>query len=124
MATEIDRIKRQIEKVFDKQPWYGTSIKGILKEVDPDIVHRKVGPHSIIMLLLHMIAWRRYSTKKLLGDDFTVTDEMNFHEPAATRESWAKALKDLDESQKELMAALDKFSPELLDELVPGASHK
>ena|SRR5690349_1526461 len=125
MATELDRIRRQIEKTFDKQPWYGTSMKGILKEIDPDIVHRKVGPHSIIMLLLHMIAWRRYATKRLLGDDgFKVTDEMNFPEPAPTRENWTKALKDLDVSQKELLVALDTFKVDRLDELVPAASHK
>ena len=125
MATELDRIKGQIEKAFNKQPWYGTSIKGILQDIDPAIVHKKVGPHSIIMLILHMIAWRRYATQKILGnDDFTVTDEMNFAEPPPTRESWTNALKELEQSQKDLMAALDKFSVSRLDELVPRASHK
>jgi hypothetical protein len=112
MKDELDRIKRQLEKAWDKQPWYGTSIMGILKDVSPSIVHKKIGPHSIIILLLHMAMWRRYVTRKLVGDDdFKVTEELNFREPAATPESWAKALKEFESSQRELIAAIGNFSP-------------
>jgi uncharacterized damage-inducible protein DinB len=125
MSDELDRIKRQLEKAWDKQPWYGTSIMGILKNVNPSIVHKKFGPHSIVILLLHMTMWRHYVTSKLLGDDeFKVTEELNFREPPATPESWTKALKEFGDSQKELMRAIGKFDSTRLHELVPAASHK
>ena len=125
MKDELDRIKRQLEKAWDKQPWYGTSIMGILKDVNTSIVHKKIGPHSIIILLLHMAMWRRYVTRKLVGDDeFKVTEELNFREPPATPESWTKALREFEESQKALSAAIGNFSPERLHEVVPAASHK
>lgn len=125
MATEIDRIKRQLEKAFDKQPWYGTSIKGILKDIDPKVVHKKLGPHSIIILLLHLITWRRYVTHKLQGDDsFNVSDDSNFFEPPATVQAWKDALKELEVSQSKLIEAVSKFPAERLNEAVPVASHK
>jgi uncharacterized damage-inducible protein DinB len=125
VKTEIEKIKRQLEKAFDGQPWYGTSVKGILKEVDPSLVHKKIGPHSIIVLLLHMVAWRRYVTKKLSGDnDYKVTDAMNFPEPATTPKAWTDALNDLAQSQEELINAMSSFPSDKLDELVPAASHK
>jgi hypothetical protein len=125
MASEVARIARQLEKAFDKQPWYGTSVIGILKDVDPAIVHRKLGPHSIIILLGHMTMWRRYVIAKLAGDDeFEVSDEMNFHEPPATREAWLGALEELKNSQNELISAMLKFPGDRLGELVPKASHK
>jgi hypothetical protein len=125
VTSEIDRITRQLEKAFDKQPWYGTSAMGILKDIDASIVHRRLGPHSIIILLLHMIAWRQYVTAKLNGlDDFEVTEAMNFHEPPATREAWSDALESLHKSQRDLIGAMAKFPGERLDELVPKASYK
>jgi uncharacterized damage-inducible protein DinB len=125
MASEIERITRQLEKAFGKQPWYGTSVMGILKQVDPSIVHRKLGPHSIVILLQHMVAWRKYVIAKLGGDDsFEVTDEMNFYEPPATNKSWSDALASLEKSQRDLVGAMAKFPNERLDELVPKASYK
>lgn len=125
MKNEIERIARQLEKAFDKQPWYGRSIKDLLGEINPEIVHRKVGPHSIIVLLMHMIAWRRYVTRKLSGDnDFRVTDEENFPTSTGGSEAWGKAVSELDKSQQELLAAIRDFPDDKLDQLVPAASHK
>ena len=125
MKTEIDRIKSQLEKAFNKQPWYGTSVMGILKDVDASIVHRKLGPHSIIILLKHMTIWRQYVIHKLQGnDDFKVTDELNFPDPPVVPQAWPDALKELQASQRDLLKAIAKFPNKRLDELVPAASHK
>ncbi len=125
MSTEIDRISRQLDKSFDKQPWYGTSVMGILKDVDPAIVHQKMGSHSLIILLMHMIAWRRYVTRKLAGDDeYKVTEEQNFPVPPSGADAWSKTVNELQGSQKELLAAIKKFPEDKLNELVPAASHK
>jgi len=125
VKTEIDRIKGQLEKAFEKQPWYGTSVLAILKDVDPSIVHRKLGPHSIIILLKHMTIWRRYVVHKLEGnDDFSVSEEQNFPDPPMSSQSWADAINELHASQRDLISAMAKFPEERLNELVPKASHK
>lgn len=64
MATEIDRIVRQLEKTFNQQPWYGSSIMGTLAGIVPEgINHRYGSTHSIIELVLHMTSWRTFATK-------------------------------------------------------------
>lgn len=122
MATEIDRIVRLIEKTFDKQPWYGSSIIEILKDIQPEIVSQKIGhSHSIIELVLHMGSWRIFVTKRLNGnDEFQVLEENNFPKPG----TWEEALKKLNESQFELIAAAKKFPEEKLGDLCPSNVHK
>src|SRR6478736_9227567 len=99
MATEIDRIVRVIEKTFDKQPWYGSPIMEILKDIPSEITSKKIGQtHSIIELVLHMASWRTFVTKRLKGDEeFQVSEENNFPKPG----TWEDALKKLNESQRE-----------------------
>ena len=126
MATEIDRIARALEKAFDKQPWYGSSVMTTLREIDASIVQRRAGQaHTIIELVLHMIAWRTFVTKRLTGDiEYQVSDELNFPKPSTAPDAWSKALTSLEENQKALVGAIRKFPLEKLDELVPAASHK
>ena len=126
MATEIDRIARQLEKAFDKQPWYGSSVMAILKEVEPSIVHKRIGQaHTICELVLHMTAWRTFVIRRLAGDTaYVVSDDLNFPKPSGHSDAWPKPVIGLEDSQRELLLAIKAMSPEKLDELVPKASHK
>lgn len=89
--TEIDRITRLLEKTFDRQPWYGSSVMEILKTVNPLIVNQRIGEtHSIAELVEHMISWRTFATKRLQGDAaFQVNDATNF----PVSHSWEDTLK-------------------------------
>jgi uncharacterized damage-inducible protein DinB len=122
MGTEIDRIVRLLEKTFDKQPWYGDSMMKTLSGISADIINRKHGPtHSIAELVVHMISWRVFVTKRLQGEDsFQVTDEMNFPKPG----SWDAVINDLYASQKALIEVVKIFPESKLNELVPNATHK
>jgi uncharacterized damage-inducible protein DinB len=124
MGMEIDRISRSLEKTYDKGPWYGPSIKEILSGVSEANATLRTGKsHSIIELVLHMTAWRRFATRRLRGDgEYQVSDAMNF--PSAANVPWAKVVKDLDESQQELIAAVRAFPEEKLGELVPSNTGK
>ena len=125
MATETDRIARQLEKAFDKQPWYGSSVVAILKEVEPSTVHQRIGQaHTICELVLHMTAWRTFVIRRIAGDaTYNVSDELNFPKPSTLPDAWPKAIKALEDNQRELLSSIKKFPPERLAELVPGASH-
>ncbi len=124
MATEIDRIARSLEKTYEKGPWYGPSVKEILSAVTETNASLLTGKsHSIIELVLHMTAWRRFATRRLRGDgEYQVSEAMNF--PSASNIPWAKVVKDLDESQQELIAAVRAFPEEKLGQLVPSNTGK
>ena len=116
--TEINRIVRLLEKTFDKQPWYGSSIMEILSRVDPEqAIVRQGDAHSIIELVLHMVSWRKFTTQRLLGDaGFEVTDEANFPKPT----TWKDTLDQLHQSQETLLAVVKQFPENRLAEIVPS----
>lgn len=120
--SEIDRITRLLEKTFDEQPWYGSSVMSILSGLDGGITKQHLGEgHSIFELVNHMIAWRRFATHRLKGNTtFKVTEKKNF----PTSGSWKSALKDLQKSQKQLLHAVRKFPESKLHKLVPGVDRK
>ena len=122
MATENERIVRLLEKTFDKQPWYGSSIMQVIKDVKPEITEsRQGGAHSIIELVQHMISWRIFATKRLLGDtSYEVSEEMNFPKSI----TWEAAIKNLRSSQQALVEATKNFPDHRLGELVPSKTQK
>jgi uncharacterized damage-inducible protein DinB len=120
--TEIERIARLLEKTFDKQPWYGSSIMEILSRVESEQSTMRQGDiHSISELVLHMASWRKFATQKLIGDaEFEVTDEANF--PKST--TWRGALDQLRQSQEALLVVVKQFPENRLAELVPSKTLK
>ena len=122
MVSEIDRIARMLEKTFDRQPWYGSSIMEILQQVSPSARDARTGnAHTIIELVLHMTSWRKFVIHRLQGDDaFQITEDLNFPKPGA----WDDAVADLKAIQAELIAAIKSFPENRLGELVPSSTYK
>ena len=122
MATEIDRIVRQLEKTFNQQPWYGPSIMGVLMGIDQEAINHRYGStHSIIELVLHMTSWRTFATKRLQGDNtFEVSPEMNF----PVKSTWEETLYALNQSQQALVEAAIRFPVDRLGELVPSKTQR
>jgi uncharacterized damage-inducible protein DinB len=120
--TEIDRIVRLLEKTFDKQPWYGSSITEILSDIDTETAGTRQGnTHTIIELILHMASWRKFTSHRLLANAaFEITDEINFPSPT----TWADAVNALHQSQEELVKAVKQFPIDRLNELVPSKSQR
>ena len=117
METEIQHILSLLRKTFEKGAWHGPAVKESLEGLsEAHAFNRLPNTHSIIELVAHMAAWKRYVTKKLMGDvGYQVTDELNFPQP----DSWEKALRELEESQHELLAAIETLAPASLMEKVP-----
>lgn len=116
--AEIDRITQLLEKTFDQQPWYGSSIMEILKTVNPQTVNQRLADtHSVAELVEHMISWRTFATRRLLGDAaFQVSDAINF----PISQNWEDTIKRLQQSQEDLVNAVKQFPEERLSELVPS----
>jgi uncharacterized damage-inducible protein DinB len=118
MQSEIQRIVSLLKQTFEKDAWHGPSVKEVLNKITADqAFNRLPNTHSIIELVAHMTSWRTYVTRKLSGDDsYQVTDELNF--PANT--DWLQTIHLLEESQRQLILAIEAFPADKLAEQVDG----
>lgn len=121
MQSEIQHILSLLKSTFEKNAWYGPSVKEVLSDITPDLAaHRMNNTHTIIELVAHMTAWRIFTVKKLEGDvDYKVSKELNFPTPL----NWETALSGLNESQAKLIGAIQQFDSSLLHHPVPNSSY-
>jgi uncharacterized damage-inducible protein DinB len=114
--SDIKEIGALVKRVYNGKPWHGPSITDVLNDIDQTKAAKKIGgSHSIIQLVLHMVAWRTFVTRRLLGDSaFELTEADNFPETT----DWATAVQKLAKSQHELLKAIDTANDSLLHEKV------
>jgi uncharacterized damage-inducible protein DinB len=119
--VENQRIADLLEKSFHGPAWHGPHVMEVLSSITASLATQKVSAsHSIIELVMHMTAWRDFVTKRLLGNnDFEVSEAENF--PKGT--DWAAALNTLQQSQSELLKALNSFPEEKLVKIVPTRTY-
>jgi uncharacterized damage-inducible protein DinB len=118
---EIKNLSKLVQRVYDGKAWHGPSVMDVLRDVDETSSRKKLGnSHSIVQLVLHMVSWRTFVTKRLLGDStFELADDQNF--PPETE--WAIALQKLNESQTELLKAIDTITADQLHETVANRKY-
>ena len=110
MEPETKRILSLLNTIFEKNAWHGPAVKEVLNQIQEKEAFRRLAQtHSIIELVAHMTAWRRYVTEKLkCNPGYPVTEEMNFPHP----QNWKETVRELETSQHELMKALEDFPEE------------
>lgn len=118
---DIKNLSKLLQRVYGGKAWHGPSIMDVLKDVDDTTAKKKLGnSHSIVQLVLHMVSWRTFVTRRVLGDStFELTDEQNF--PSET--DWTTALQRLEQSQSELLGAIDTVTNEKLSESVANRKY-
>lgn len=126
MTTETTRLKKLLSRNWDGPMWYGNNLAETLKGISwqQAFVKPTGFKHNIYEYVKHLHCWRTFVTEYLKGNN-TYTVELNSETDwvknyEATEESWLQALTDLQNSQTELMAALEPFTDERLEETVPG----
>ena len=122
MKAEVQKIINILKHTFEKDAWHGSSVKEALADVAEEQAFNRIGDsHSIIELVAHITAWRNYVTEKLRGNDsIELTDEQNF----LKERDWNKALLNLEQSQVNLLKALEETPDEKLNEVVPNRKFK
>jgi hypothetical protein len=117
MKTDTEKIISLLKRTFEKGAWHGPSVKEVLADVTAEgAQHRLSHTHSIIELVAHMISWRIFVIQKLGGNNaYMVTDGLNFPK----RNDWDKVLQELEDSQQDLLAAIERFPIYKLGDLVP-----
>ena len=117
MNTELQSLLALLSQTFEKGAWHGPTIRESLRGISShDALNRLPNTHSVIELVAHMTVWRNYVTRQLKGDrSYKVTDDLNFPK----HKTWDEALTELDNSQHELLAAIEAHAPADLSARVP-----
>ncbi|GJM33038.1 MAG: hypothetical protein DHS20C18_20390 [Saprospiraceae bacterium] len=113
-------------RTFDGEAWHGPSIMKVLRAFPVTQVNARVGEsHSVIELVEHITAWRKFVIERLRGKkNFELTELENFRpQEGAKDKEWADALAGLEDSQLELLELLQDFPGSELSELVDGRSY-
>src|ERR1700719_385917 len=107
--SDFDALKEDLRKVYDGDPWHGSSITDVLKGVDADTAELKSIPqaHTIWEIVLHMTAWTREVASRVRGAAAKSPPE---DWPAVRfgggERAWNAAKDDLAAAQKEIEAAV------------------
>jgi predicted RNase H-like nuclease len=123
-VKETQRIADQVKRAFYGEAWSGPCVNEVLENVTAEIAVMRVVPdaHSIWELVHHIEAWLNIVRRRVNGEVFTVTPEVNFppvHDSSET--TWKKSQDSLERSEQELRAAILALPETRLDEpAVPG----
>jgi uncharacterized damage-inducible protein DinB len=119
--TEIDRIRDQIERAFDGDPWCGPSLMSVLEGISTNQAARRLPrlSHSIWEVVLHVAAWQEAVARRVDGEpvampeggDWPTVDDAG--DPA-----WQAALQRLGDSHRLLIRTLDSIDESHLDRKV------
>jgi len=123
MNKEIQYIAKQLQTLYDGEPWFGRAMKKILAEIDPAMALQKPNEqHSILELLYHIINWREFTISRLqAGNDKPVQyfDEHDWKQLDHSDASlWNKGLQLLEDSQQLLLTLLANLPEDILSNQV------
>src|SRR2546428_4326656 len=115
---ELERVADQLRRAYSGPAWHGPSVMEALQDVTPEIAARHPIPtaHSIWELVHHIGAWADIPRRRILGEVFEVTNDLNFPPmPQPTLEAWQRSLDGLAESQKKILDVIAELPESRLD---------
>jgi len=123
MNKEIQYITKQLQTLYNGDPWFGRAMKKILAEIDPAAaLQRPNDQHSMLEILYHIINWREFTISRLqAGNDKTVQyfDENDWKQLDHSDDSlWKKGLQLLEDSQELLLTLLGNLPEDILNNQV------
>jgi len=116
---EIARIADQLGRAFDGDPWYGPSTLDVLRGLTPgQAAHRPLPQaHTIWEIALHLAAWNREVLRRLRTGVARDPEDGDWPvQPHASEENWRWSCERLEQSFRELLAAVSAFPAARLDE--------
>jgi uncharacterized damage-inducible protein DinB len=119
--TVKDRIRGELERAHDGDPWCGPSLTSVLEGVRASQAAGKVPGiiHSIWEIVLHVAAWHSVVAGRIKGQPIAEPAEGDWPpvgDPSAA--GWREALARLNESHAQLMRALESIDESSLDDRV------
>jgi uncharacterized damage-inducible protein DinB len=123
---ETREIIQRLSEVFAGEPWYGTSLMGVLETIPYGLILTQCEPsgNSIARLVRHMLNWREFAIKKLEGDkvfDIELNTEADWTDLNIKNESeWRELCAQFGKSQEKIIRLMMEKSDGHLTEKVPG----
>jgi len=121
---ETARIADQLARAFEGDAWYGSNTLDVLRGLTPgQAAHRPIPQaHTIWELALHVTSWNREVLRRLRTGVSRDPEDGDWPaQPMATEENWRWTLDRLEQSFRELLAAVSAFPAERLDEILGEA---
>jgi uncharacterized damage-inducible protein DinB len=113
--SDFDALREDLHKVYDGDPWHGSSITAVLKGVDAESAALRSIPrgHNIWEIVLHMTGWTREVTSRVLGAaPKSPPEDWPMPTSGGGDLAWRSAQQDLAAAQKELESAVDSLKPD------------
>ena len=117
--SELEKIAEQLQCAYAGSAWHGPSVLEAVQGVTPEIALRRPihTAHNIWELTHHIGAWADIPRRRIAGEVFEITPEVNFPPVVETSEAgWQESLKRLAESQKKLVDEILALDETRLDE--------
>jgi hypothetical protein len=130
MSAECSRMADELAATINGEAWYGDSLRQILENVTSKQaqMHPIPNAHSIWELLCHVEAWVKCASGAANGVPIPpwppIPVELDW--PAITDTSepaWQEAVHSFISNHLKLVETINHFSPERLDDIVPGRTY-
>ena len=122
--NRIEAIAGRLRQVYDGDPWHGVPAAQVLQGITAAEAAARPVPnaHSIWEILLHMTGWTAEVRRRLEGGQPALPAAGDWPPvPEPAEESWRTALARFREEHERLLAALERFPEERLEEKVGQA---
>ncbi|GAC1413965.1 MAG: hypothetical protein NVSMB53_11850 [Gemmatimonadaceae bacterium] len=121
--SDFDALREDLRKVYDGEPWHGSSITDVLKGIDADTATLRSIPlgHTIWEIVLHMTSWTNEVASRVSGAAPKPPAE-DWPAPKSSKgeAGWRSALENLAAAQKELERTVDRLKPDDLVRWIDG----
>ena len=119
MATEGERIARQMQQAFEGQAWFGPCVQDVLADVDAKTAaaHPIEGTHSIWEIVHHLLGAQRVVLARVAGQPLELTEEEEWPEVDKISDAaWQATVNELIKGNDRMRAAVSGYPVEKLDE--------
>lgn len=117
----IEKIADRLRQVYDGDPWHGAPAVQVLQGITASEAAARPVPnaHSIWEILLHLTGWTAEVGRRLEGRQPALPADGDWPPvPEPAEEGWRAALARFREEHERLLAALERFPEERLEEKV------
>jgi len=125
--SEIQHIGEQLQRAFEGNAWHGPAVRELLADVTAAQASGRPLPnaHSIWEITLHITTWERVVLRRLQGEMVVnLPAEQDWPPVRDTSEApWRQAIRDLEQANHDLRAAVTPSTEARLGDMVPGKDH-
>lgn len=125
--TEVQRQIELMQLTFEGdetgEARFGPALMHLLKDVDSArALHRPLpDAHTIWELILHVVAWKRYTAIRLRDQRAEMNESLDWPKPTETSEAdWQRTVRELRDIQAELISASAALKDDQLETPVAG----